>query len=144
MGIELFDPYSFSHALGGITFYLLGFDLVTSFLLHTAFEIFENYIWIDRENETGGYCIKTLLFPIEDCKTKPDSVMNIIGDTICFIFGFAILKCLKPGWTPFKNWHWIIKLLIIGFIVPIGYSLVTTNIIGYLPTYEHQKKLLQN
>lgn len=141
MGIALFDHYSFSHALGGATFNLLGFNLLTSFLLHTAFEIFENYIWIDRENKTGGYCIKTPFFPIEDCKTKPDSIINIIGDTICFVFGFVILELVKPGWVPFKNWHWFIKLLIIGFVVPIGYSLVTTNIIGYLPTYEHQKKI---
>lgn len=137
MGIALFDPYSPSHAFGGVTFYLLGFDFLTSILLHTAFEIFENYIWIDRATERGGYCLKLPFFPVEDCKTKPDSVMNIIGDTISFAFGFLVLAWLKPGWTPLAKWHWLAKAVMILFVIPLGYSLITTNILGYLPAYEH-------
>jgi len=133
MGIALMDPYSPSHAFGGLTFYLLGFDLLTSFILHTAFELFENYIWVQR----GGYCIKMPFLNHADCKTKPDTVVNIIGDTVFFIAGYLIGKYLIH--KPYLSWlHWSIKLVIIGIIVPLGYSLATTNILGYLPAYEHE------
>lgn len=133
MGIAFMDPYSPSHAFGGLTFYLLGFDLITSFILHTAFELFENYIWVQH----GGYCIKIPFLNHADCKTKPDAVINIIGDTVFFIAGYLIGKYLIHN--QYLSWlHWSIKLVIIGIIVPLGYSLATTNIIGYLPAYEHE------
>lgn len=127
------DPYSPSHALGGLTFYLLGFDLLTSFVLHTTFELFENYLWVQH----GGYCIKMPFLKHADCKTKPDTVINIIGDTVFFIAGYLVAKYLfRKPW--YDSWHWLIKLVIIGIIVPLGYSLATTNILGYLPAYEHE------
>jgi len=133
MGIYFFDAYSPSHAMGGLTFYLLGFDFITSVILHTSFELFENYYWIHQ----GGYCIKLPFLTQRDCKTKADSIMNIIGDTIFFMIGFLIgqFAIRKPYAASL---HIALKLFIIGIIVPLGYSLITTNIIGYLPTYEHE------
>lgn len=133
MGIKFFDIYSPSHALGGMTFYLLGIDIKLSIILHTFFEIFENYFWVNK----GGYCIKLPFMRQKDCKTKPDSIQNIIGDTIFFILGFLIgLYLIKKPYL--ENIHFFIKLMIIGLVVPLGYSVLTTNIVGYLPKFEHE------
>lgn len=133
MGQKFFDMYSISHAFGGVTFYLLGIDLKLSIFLHIFFELFENYFWVNK----GGYCIKLPFMIQQDCKTKPDSIQNIIGDTVFFILGFLIgLYLIKKSYL--QNIHFFIKLMIIGLIVPLGYSVLTTNIIGYLPKFEHE------
>jgi hypothetical protein len=133
MGIKYFDAYSPSHGFGGLTFYLLGFDFVTSVILHTGFEIFENYIWVNM----GGYCISLPFLTHRDCKTKPDSSQNIIGDTLFFMLGYLLGQFLIRK-QYLHSLHLALKLIIIGIIVPLGYSIMTTNIIGYLPEYEHE------
>lgn len=76
-------------------------------------------------------------FAHKDCKTKPDTVTNIFGDTVFFIVGYLIGKYLIH--IQYLSWfHWVVKLVIICIIVPLGYSLLTTNILGYLPAYEHE------
>jgi len=135
MGVDYFDAYSPSHFFAGVTFYLIGIDLITGIFLHTIFEIFSNNFWVQR----GGYCIKLPFLKIEDCKTKPDSIKNIIGDTISFIIGFIVAQFLIKE-PKFKNISVFIKLIIILFVIPFGYSSITTNILGYLPDYEHDSK----
>jgi hypothetical protein len=136
MGLKYFDAYAPSHFFGGVTFYLLGFDFISSILLHTFFEIFENYYWVQK----SGYCIKLPpILKLEDCKTKPDSVKNIIGDTISFMLGYIFsIYFIKKAYL--KNINLYLKVIIITLIVPLGYSLITTNLLGYLPEYEHFKK----
>jgi hypothetical protein len=133
MGVKYFDAYSPSHFFAGLTFYLLNIDFITSIILHTIFEIFENYFWVQQ----GGYCIKLPILKLKDCKTKPDTIQNIIGDTISFALGYILsIYFIKKRYL--ENIHIFIKLIIITIIVPLGYSLITTNIIGYLPKYEHE------
>lgn len=135
MGVNYFDAYSPSHFFAGVTFYLIGIDFITGIILHTIYEIFTNYFLVKK----GGYCIKIPFLKIADCKTKPDSIKNIIGDTISFALGFIIAQFIIKE-PKFKNINIYIKLIIILFIIPIGYSTLTTNILGYLPDYEHYSK----
>lgn len=101
--------------------------------MHTAFELFENYIWVYE----GGYCIKLPFLQHKDCKTKPDTVDNMIGDTIMFILGYLFAQYIINK-KYLKDINIIIKLIIILIVVPLGYSLITTNIMGHLPKYEHE------
>lgn len=146
MGISFVDAYSPSHFFGGLTFYLLGINWLWALILHTAFEIFENYYWMG----VGGYCFKIpFILPHRDCKTKPDSELNILGDTVFFMAGLFTGLYLLPKYQPGATWNWGIKLFIIGLVIPLGYSLLTTNILylfgGRLPDYEHDSnsQLLQ-
>lgn len=58
--------------------------------------------------------------------------------------GFFAGLYLFPKYQPGAYWNWGIKLFIIGLVIPLGYSLLTTNILylfgGRLPDYEHEHK----
>ena len=94
--------------------------------------IFENFIYVPY---FGGRCIKLPpILPIEDCKTTPDSLLNMLGDQLSFYIGYKIAEKIPEKKLPYLPSY----SLIILPILPLILSLITTNIIGYLPEYEEK------
>ena len=79
----IFDQYSLLHIAVGIVAYFWGIRIVSWTILHTIFELLENTKYsVDFINRyisfwPGG-------------KTKTDSVINMIGDTISAIVGWYL------------------------------------------------------
>ena len=129
MGVAFIDEYSISHLVGGIILQRMKFSFIVSNILHILYEIFENYIYIPH---FGKRCISLKpLLPVEDCKTKPDTNINILSDQIFFILGYLISTNISLKIIPYLP---NISIIILPFI-SIILSLITTNIIGYLPNY---------
>ena len=132
MGKELLDVYSVSHMVGGMILQRMGLSVVVANLLHAFFEFFENFIYVPY---FGGRCIKLPpILPIEDCKTNPDSILNMLGDQLSFYIGYKIAEKIPEKKLPYLPSY----SLIILPILPLILSLITTNIIGYLPEYEEK------
>ena len=130
MGKNLFDAFSMSHMVGGMILQRMGLSVVVANLLHAFFEFFENFIYVPY---FGGRCIKIPpILPIEDCKTNPDSILNIFGDQLSFYIGYKIAEKIPEKKLPYLPSYTLILLP----IIPLLLSLITTNIIGYLPKYE--------
>ena len=130
MGIDFIDEYTLSHFLGGMIMQRMGLSRVISYSLAILYEIFENYIWVPY---FGGRCIRVkYILPILDCKTKPDTIQNIVGDIFFYILGYEFAKTISNKYIPMlpKSFIYLIP------IVPLLLSLITTNIIGKTPKYE--------
>ena len=128
MGKDLLDVYSISHFIAGIVFHQMGLTRKEAYLLHVFFELFENYIYIPY---FGGRCINIkYILPIEDCKTYPDTFTNMLGDQLCFMLGYELVKKIK--YIPMLPKYSIYFIP----IIPTLFSLITTNILGYTPKYE--------
>ena len=131
MGIDFIDEYTLSHFIGGMIMQRLGLSRAISYSLAILYEIFENYI---RVPYFGGYrCIQIkYILPIPDCKTKPDTVKNIVGDIFFYILGYELAKMISTKYMPMLPKSFI-------YLIPIGpflLSLITTNIIGGTPDSE--------
>ena len=130
MGKDLFDVYSISHIVGGIILQRMKLTVIEANILHASFEFFENFIYV---RYFGGRCIKLPpILPIEDCKTTPDSLLNMLGDQLSFYIGYKIAEKIPEKKLPYLPSYSLILLP----IIPLLLSLITTNIIGYLPKYE--------
>ena len=81
MGVYFFDQYSYLHLASGIISYFWGINLFISFILHTLFEYLEN-------TANGIFFINKYLFFWPGGKSKPDLIINRVGDTFAFIFGW--------------------------------------------------------
>ena len=132
MGKDLFDVYSISHIVGRIILQRMKLTVIEANILHAFFEFFENFIYVPY---FGGRCIKLPpILPIEDCKTTPDSLLNMLGDQLSFYIGYKIAEKIPEKKLPYLPSY----SLIILPILPLILSLITTNIIGYLPEYEEK------
>ena len=130
MGQDFLDAFSMSHMFGGMILQRMGLSVVVANIFHVFFEFFENFIYVPY---FGGRCIKLPpILPIEDCKTNPDSILNMFGDQLSFYIGYKIAEKI-----PEKNISYLPSYSLITLpIIPLLLSLITTNIIGYLPKYE--------
>ena len=133
MGKYYLDYYSFSHFIGGIILQRMGLSRIVAYSLHIFFELFENYIYVPYFK---GRCISIpYILPIVDCKTKPDSLINMISDQIFFMLGFEFAKKISIKYIPMLPNYFILFIP----ILPLILSLITTNIIGKTPKYEVNK-----
>ena len=83
MGKHFFDYYSISHFIGGMILQRMDLSRVDAYSLHVFFELFENFFYVPY---CKGRCISIpYILPITDCKTKPDSLINMISDQIFFM-----------------------------------------------------------
>lgn len=97
MGLKLMDQYSYLHFATSIIIYFWGISLDKWFIYHTIFEIIENTKF--------GINIINNYFPYwpGGGKPYPDSMTNIIGDTIFAMLGWLSAYYLdklgaKYGW----------------------------------------------
>ncbi len=97
MGQRFADQYSLLHAAVGVLAYFWGFGLLSSFLLHTAFEIAEN-------TPAGMRFINTVVTAWPGGKPKADSFQNCVGDTVAFVVGWAAAKALDAYGTA-QKWY---------------------------------------
>lgn len=93
------DPYSTSHVLHGIIFYLIlryavpklsqGWRLIIAIIVEIGWEILENSpIIINRYREATAALGYT-----------GDSILNSVGDVLCVLLGFYIAYKLPWKWT---------------------------------------------
>ena len=128
MGIHFIDEYTISHIIGGIILQRMRFSFITANILHFVYEIFENHIYIPY---FGKRCINLKpLLPIEDCKTKSDTNINLLSDQLFLYFRLFNHQILLKT-IPYLSSIYILILPFLSLIL----SLLTTNIIGYLPKY---------
>jgi hypothetical protein len=96
MGNILFDQYTYLHFAVGIIVYFWNIPLLNWFVLHTIFEVLEN-------SQMGINFINNYLVFWPGGKPKPDSILNVIGDTYGAIIGWLSAYYLdkignKYGW----------------------------------------------
>ena len=96
MGQYFIDQYTLLHFAVGIIMYFWNFPLLTTLLVHTAFELIEN-------TEFGMNVINTNFTMWPGGKPKADSNINIIGDTVGGLIGWICAYTLdrlgeKYGW----------------------------------------------
>ena len=102
----------------------MGLSRTVAYSLHIFFELFENYIYVPYFK---GRCISVpYILPIVDCKTEPDTLINMISDQCFFMIGFEFAKNVNIKYIPILPNYF--KLFIP--ILPLILSLITTNIIG--------------
>ena len=130
MGIYFIDEYTLSHFIGGMIMQRLGLSRVISYSLAILYEMFENYIYALVAPHA---CIHVkYILPIPDCKTKADTIQNIVGDMFFYILGYEFAKMISTKHIPMLPKSFI-------YLIPIGpllLSLISTNIIGKTPDYE--------
>jgi len=97
MGLKFFDQYSYLHFAVGIITYYWGINLKVALIVHTIFELSEN-------TKMGMNFINNILTFWPGGKPKRDSNINILGDTIFFIFGWMSAKFLDDYGTK-NNWY---------------------------------------
>ena len=130
MGVKIIDNYTLSHFVGGMLMQRMGLSRPIVYSLAILYEILENYIIIKYY---GGRCISIkYILPVVDCKTKPDSLENMISDCLFYFIGYELAKLIDIKYMPMfpKNFRWLIPL------GPFLLSLLTTNIIGKTPDDE--------
>ncbi len=71
------DPYSIGHAAMGVIARGVGLTLGTTLVLHTAFELLENYYLKEKLSS---------VFP----DNSKDTALNILGDFACTALGWYI------------------------------------------------------
>jgi hypothetical protein len=81
MGTKLIDRFSYLHFSVGVIFYYWKIGLVPSIILHTFFEVVEN-------TEFGMSIINKYITLWPGGKSKADTFVNNVGDTIFFILGW--------------------------------------------------------
>lgn len=101
MGHKFFDQYSLLHISVGIIMYFWNISLITGFIIHFLFEIFEN-------TNIGMYLInKYIIYPgyfsWPGGKHKSDTILNTIGDNAFFVIGWLMaygldLYGIKNNW----------------------------------------------
>ena len=130
MGIHFFDYYSISHFIGGMILQRMDLSRVDAYSLHVFFELFENFFYVPY---CKGRCISIpYILPIVDCKTKPDSLTNMISDQIFFMLGYEFAKKISIKYIPMLPDYFKLSIP----LLPLILSLITTNIIGKTPKYE--------
>lgn len=85
MGLYFTDQYSLLHFATGIIMYFWKFTALTTLILHTIFEFFEN-------TEYGMYFINHYFKIWPGGKQYPDSITNSLGDTFYTMIGFFLAK----------------------------------------------------
>jgi hypothetical protein len=96
MGSQFFDQYTYLHFAVGIIVYFWNISLVYWIILHTIFEILEN-------TQMGIHIINKYFVFWPGGKPKPDSIMNMSGDTLGAIFGWVSAYYLdRLG----NKYHW--------------------------------------
>ena len=96
MGRLFLDQYSFLHFCVGGVLYFWGMTLLQWVGLHTLFEIVENTPW-------GMYVINNYLRMWPGGKPKPDTPLNVVGDTVAAAAGFLAAQQIdragsRRGW----------------------------------------------
>ena len=130
MGKHFFDYYSISHFIGGMILQRMDLSRVDAYSLHVFFELFENFFYVPY---CKGRCISIpYILPIVDCKTKPDSLINMISDQIFFMLGYEFAKKISIKYIPMLPYYFKLSIP----LLPLILSLITTNIIGKTPKYE--------
>ena len=147
MGQLFFDKFSMTHFVGGIILERLYisewnanfFHLLREILEHIAFYpninyegtifevlfVFTHKYWKDEEDNN---CIDLRpILPIEDCKSKGDSIRNIIGDQFFFMIGYKFSKQLSSEIIPYINMPLFQKIVLLP-ILPLILSLLMANI----------------
>ncbi len=97
MGQRFLDQYSLLHAAVGIVMYFWGFGFLSSFAIHTLFEIAEN-------TKTGIHFINNTLTMWPGGKPKADSFQNNVGDTVAFVIGWIAANYLD-SYGISKGWY---------------------------------------
>lgn len=87
MGKFLFDQYTLLHFATGVILYFWGFTLLSTFVIHTIFELVEN-------TRSGIFFINNYFTYWPGGKPKADSLVNRIGDTIGVVVGWYSAKLL--------------------------------------------------
>ena len=97
MGKKLLDQYTYLHFASGIIAYFWNIPFKTWLVLHTLFEILEN-------TQTGVNFINKQLFFWPGGKPGPDSIINIVGDTLGTIIGWGSAYYLDKIGSKYK-WY---------------------------------------
>ena len=87
MGKKLFDKYTLLHFATGIIAYFLGINYWVWLIIHILFEIIEN-------TPCGIKFINNYLVFWPGGKTKSDSLINSVGDTIGASIGWLCARSL--------------------------------------------------
>ena len=95
MGLLLFDQYTYLHFASGIIAYFFNISILTWFVLHTIFETTEN-------TNIGINIINKYLKFWPGGKPYPDTLSNIIGDTIGTILGWSSAYLLDKYGSKYK------------------------------------------
>ena len=85
---EYFDQFSCLHLASGITAYFWGLSLKKWIFYHIAFSIFEN-------SSLGISLSKKYLSNFRAYKMGPDSLKNLIGDTIGALLGWLLAYSME-------------------------------------------------
>tara|TARA_Y100001980_G_C14527844_1_gene303483 strand:- start:682 stop:990 length:309 start_codon:yes stop_codon:yes gene_type:complete len=102
MGNRLFDQYTYLHFAVGIIVYFWNISIKKWLVLHTIFEVFEN-------TPTGINIINNYITFWPGGKPKPDSTVNIIGDTSGAIIGWLSAYYLDRLGEKYKLYSLHIK-----------------------------------
>ena len=97
MGNQLFDQYTYLHFAVGIIVYFWNISVPIWFVLHTTFEFLEN-------TQMGMNIINKYMVFWPGGKSKSDSIINIIGDTIGAIIGWISAYYLDQLGNKYK-WY---------------------------------------
>ena len=85
---EYFDKYSCLHLASGITAYFWDLNLINWIAIHISFSFFEN-------SAIGLKFTKKYLSQFKPYKMGPDSIKNLIGDTIFAIIGWLLAYSME-------------------------------------------------
>lgn len=97
MGLQLFDQYTYLHFAVGVIVYFWNISLVYWFVLHSIFEFVEN-------TQMGINIINKYFWFWPGGKPRPDSIMNMVGDTLGAIFGWVSAYFLDTLGHKY-NWY---------------------------------------
>ena len=97
MGHLLFDQYTYLHFAVGIIAYFWNISLFNWFILHIAFEILEN-------SQIGMDFINKHITCWPGGKSKPDTIINSIGDIYGAMIGWISACCLDNIGNKYK-WY---------------------------------------
>ena len=89
---EYFDQYSCLHLASGITAYFWDMTLTNWIAIHVLFSFLEN-------SKVGLQFTKKYLSHFKPYKMGPDSLKNLIGDTISAIIGWLLAYSLEKYHT---------------------------------------------
>ena len=96
MGYQYFDQYTYLHFALGVVVYFWHISLINWVILHTIFEFLEN-------TQIGIHIINQYIVFWPGGKEKPDTIVNMTGDTTGAVLGWLSAYYLdKLG----KNYKW--------------------------------------